>query len=305
MLKTILFLISTLLALPIIAVYSDHQIDETILQTVYQMIWVAAGIGLFCFIVSELTGNYSQVDKLWSLLPIGYVWYFAVQGAYHPRLVLMAILVTIWGLRLTYNFYRRGGYSWPLWRGEEDYRWGVLQKSPLLQSRRNWTLFNLGFISLYQNLLILLFTLPIAIAWQGNDTPLNWLDYLAAAFMLGFICMETTADNQHWRFHLEKQRLKNQNKPLTGDYAEGFCQSGLWACFRHPNYAAEQAIWISFYLFSVAATDRWFNASLAGAILLMLLFQGSADFSEKISASKYPTYRKYQKSTGKFLPKIF
>jgi steroid 5-alpha reductase family enzyme len=25
-----------------------------------------------CFLVSELTHNYSQVDKLWSLVPVGY-----------------------------------------------------------------------------------------------------------------------------------------------------------------------------------------------------------------------------------------
>ena len=24
--------------------------------------------------------------------------------------------------RLTYNFNRRGGYSWPPWKGDEDYR---------------------------------------------------------------------------------------------------------------------------------------------------------------------------------------
>ncbi len=39
------------------------------------------------------------------------------------RLLLMAALTTAWGLRLTYNFYRRGGYAWPPWTGEEDYRY--------------------------------------------------------------------------------------------------------------------------------------------------------------------------------------
>jgi steroid 5-alpha reductase family enzyme len=38
------------------------------------------------------------------------------------RLVLMAAVSAVWGLRLTYNFYRRGGYGWPPWSGEEDYR---------------------------------------------------------------------------------------------------------------------------------------------------------------------------------------
>ena len=34
----------------------------------------------------------------------------------------MAAVSAVWGLRLTYNFYRRGGYAWPPWTGEEDYR---------------------------------------------------------------------------------------------------------------------------------------------------------------------------------------
>lgn len=294
-----------MLSLSAVAIYSNIQMDPNIIDHVLQMVGIAIGVGLLCFIVSETTGNYSQVDKLWSLLPIGYAWYFTVQGEYHPRLLLMSILVTIWGLRLTYNFYRRGGYAWPPWRGEEDYRWGILRQKPLLRSRRNWMLFNFGFISLYQNILILLFVLPVAMAWQGNHAMLNWLDYTAAAFMLGFIFMEMVADNQHWRFHNEKQRLRKLKLPMTGDFADGFCQQGLWACFRHPNYTAEQGIWLSFYLFSVAATGQWFNASIVGAILLMLLFQGSSTFSEKITASKYPAYQKYQKTTGKFLPKIF
>jgi steroid 5-alpha reductase family enzyme len=43
---------------------------------------------------------------------------------------------------------------------------------------------------------------------------------------------------------------------------------------------------------------------LVGAVLLLILFQGSADFSEKISAEKYPAYSDYMKRVGRFLPKI-
>jgi steroid 5-alpha reductase family enzyme len=71
------------------------------------------------------------------------------------------------------------------------------------------------------------------------------------------------------------------------------------------NYSAEQAIWVIFYFFSVAATGRWFNWSLAGCLLLLLLFQGSSDFSEGISSKKYPRYAIYKKQVGRFLPKIW
>ena len=55
---------------------------------------------------------------------------------------------------------------------------------------------------------------------------------------------------------------------------------------------AEQAIWIVFYCYSVIATGYWINWTITGGLLLVLLFKGSSDFSESISAEKYPDYKK-------------
>jgi steroid 5-alpha reductase family enzyme len=305
MLRTIVLLIITLLAIPYVAFHYDQPLAPehwAVLSTLFKIMF---GVAITCFVVSELTSNYSQVDKIWSIIPIVYVWAVAVESGFSQRLVLMAVMVTIWAVRLTFNFGRRGGYHWIPWKGEEDYRWSVLRQYPFLKSRVNWSLFNLLFISLYQNSLILLFTLPTVAAWQGGDTPLNILDCLAAALFLGFVTTETIADQQQWNFQTEKYRRKNTGEALGPLYEKGFCAEGLWAWVRHPNYASEQGIWLSFYLFSVAATGRWVNWSLAGAVLLMLLFLGSSDFSEKISSGKYPAYADYQKRVGRFFPKLF
>lgn len=304
MLRTILILLATLIALPFIAVHFDTPLNETHWEALKTLVRVMLGVAISCFVISELTQNYSQVDKLWSLLPMLYVWIVAAQSDYSPRILLMASLVTIWGLRLSYNFWRRGGYHWIPWQGEEDYRWSILRQNPLLKSRLSWGLFNLFFISLYQNTLILLFTLPSLVAWQGMDQPLNIIDLVAATAFLTFLVLETLADQQQWEFQREKYRRKDAGVPLGAPYEQGFCASGLWARVRHPNYAAEQAIWLSFYLFSVAATGRWLNWSLAGGILLILLFLGSSDFSEKITAGKYPAYKDYMKRVPRFFPKF-
>lgn len=306
MLRTTLFLVATLIALPVVAFYYDRPLSAEQAAAVKSAFFIMAGVAFACFAVSEITRNYSQVDKLWSLLPIGYTWFFASKSGFDARTVLMAALATVWGLRLTYNFSRRGGYHRIPWRGEEDYRWGVLRsRNPAFQKRLPWAIFNLFFISFYQNTLILLFTLPIVVAWQGQSRALHWPDAVAAFFMLAFISIETIADQQQYDFQTEKHRRIQAGEPLGATYARGFCTSGLWAQVRHPNYAAEQSVWISFYLFSVAATGRWVNWSLAGAILLMLLFVGSSDFSEKISAGKYPEYRDYQKRVPRFVPRLF
>ena len=102
-------------------------------------------VAAVCFLVSEITRNYSQMDKLWSLLPIAYGW-ITVAAEPIPRVILMASLVTIWGLRLSYNFYRKGGYSIIPWKGEEDYRWNIMRKTKVLKGRFRFGLFNLLFI---------------------------------------------------------------------------------------------------------------------------------------------------------------
>jgi steroid 5-alpha reductase family enzyme len=301
MVRTILFLVATLLALPVVSYYFDAPLAPDQQAMLLTLIKIKLGVALGCFAISEVSKNYSQVDKLWSILPAIYVWLVADAAGYSARLCLMAALVTLWAARLTFNFARRGGYHWLPWKGEEDYRWAVLRKEPPLNKPWTWTLFNLFFISIYQNTLILLFTLPSIVAWQGNDTPLNWLDGLAALGMLAAIFIETIADQQQYNFQKEKYRRIAAGEPLGDVYGKGFCTTGLWRLVRHPNYSAEQATWLFFYLFSVAASGRWLNWSLAGGILLLLLFQGSSDFSEKISASKYPAYADYQKSTRRFI----
>ncbi len=302
MLRTILILITCLLLLPFVAMRYDSPLGVEQTAALTDMVYLMLGVALTCFAVSELTRNCSQVDKLWSLIPIVYVWYFAIQSGYNERLVLMAILVSIWGARLTYNFWRRGGYHWIPWKGEEDYRWAVLRKRPFLNTRIGWAVFNLFFISLYQNALILLFTLPALVAWQGAGKEIGFFEGFLSVFFLALVAFETIADQQQYNFQTEKYRRIREGLPLDGEYADGFCSTGLWGRMRHPNYAAEQGIWLCYYLFSVAATGRWLNWSLAGVILLMLLFLGSSDFSEQISGEKYPGYKKYQERVGRFLP---
>ncbi len=303
MIKTSIILILTFIVVPIATYFLDDPLTPEQSRILWNCIYICLGVASYCFIVSQLTGNCSQVDKLWSIIPLVYAWFIAVEGGMNTRLVLMAILVTLWGIRLTYNFSRRGAYSWKFWTGEEDYRWEVLRQKPELKGKVRWFFFNLFFISFYQQGLLLLITLPALIALRGSETPLGLLDYLSAALFIFFLVIETIADQQQWNYQQEKHRRIKAGEKLTGIYALGFTHTGLWRWMRHPNYMAEQAIWITFYLFSVAATGSWLNWSIAGCLLLLVLFQGSSDFSESISAEKYPEYKAYQEKTGRFLPK--
>jgi len=298
--KTVLTLLITIIVIPVLAFTIDEPVTSFQQEILNNLVWVYLAASLLCFIVSTISKNYSQVDKLWSLIPIAYVWMTAVKSGFEPRIVLMALLVTVWGLRLSYNFSRRGGYSIRFWTGEEDYRWAVLRTKPEFAAKWRWVLFNLLFISFYQMGLVMLMTLPAVRSLGGS--PLGWVDYLLAALLLGIVVVETVADQQQWNYHKEKRKAMASGGDVPEKYKKGFVHTGLWGKMRHPNYAAEQAVWIVFYFFSVSATGNWLNWSVVGMILLVLLFWGSSNFSESISEGKYPDYAEYRKRVSRFVP---
>ena len=302
MLVTILLLIFTVIIVPIISFYIGTPLNSLQTEILWHASYIVSGVIAYCFIVGEISRNNSQVDKLWSVIPIVYVWFMACAGDMEPRMMLMSTLVTIWGIRLTYNFARRGAYQWKFWAGVEDYRWEELRKRPGFSNRFVWMLFNFFFISAYQNVLIFLFTLPILNTLGDKvNSELTIADWVLAVLYVAAVVIEFIADQQQYDFQQEKYRRIKAGEDL-GEYAHGFVRTGLWSKMRHPNYAMEQSIWIIFYGFSVVATGEWINWSIAGCLLLVILFKGSSDFSEALSADKYPEYKDYQRKVPRFIP---
>lgn len=88
------------------------------------------------------------------------------------------------------------------------------------------------------------------------------------------------------------------------DLDRGFVVTGLWSWSRHPNFAAEQAVWVTLYQWSCYTTDVLYNWTALGAISYLILFQASTWFTELVTAGKYPEYKEYQQRVGMFLPKL-
>ena len=294
----------SLIVCPLLYIFVGPVLDASQLETLKILLYICGGSALFCFVVGELTHNNSQMDKLWSLLPIAYTWVIAIKGGMDTRLVVMAVLATLWGARLTFNFARKGAYKLKFWEGEEDYRWPVLRAKKEFQPHWKWMAFNLFFISIYQNALVLIITFP-ALVLMGVDVPFGWVDALAAVLMFGFILYETIADEQQWAFQTTKWRMIKEGKKLEelpAPYNKGFNTVGLWNRSRHPNYFAEQGTWCAFYVFSIGGGIGLINWSIAGALLLIVLFLGSSAFAEEISGSKYPEYARYCQQVSRFFP---
>ena len=256
------------------------------------VVLLVAGVACaFAWSASLITGDTSWVDRLWSIVPVLYVWVFAVAAHLsNVRLDTMAALVTIWGIRLTFNFARKGGYS-----GVEDYRWQVLRDA---MAPWQFQIFNLFFIVLYQNLLLVLISLPAYNAFQYRTTPSGAIEVvLAVAFLLCTVG-ETLADQEQWNFQSWKRREIEAGRVPS----QGFVTSGLFRLSRHPNYFFEIAQWWLVFLFGAVAAGSLAQPTVLGAVLLSALFVGSTSFTERITRSRYPEYVRYQATTSAIVP---
>jgi steroid 5-alpha reductase family enzyme len=250
-----------------------------------------ACIAGLCWLLSLVTREHSWVDRLWSILPIGYVAWFAYEAGFPPRLVLVSVLVLAWGARLTLNFARKGGYA----KGGEDYRWAELRTR---MSRPAFEAFNVLFIAGFQNALLLAITLPAWRAAQHPASPLGPLDAIASFLFVVLLIGETIADEQQWRFQRDKHSRRARGEPIERE----FVTTGLFSWSRHPNFFCEISMWWTLNLFALASGAPWLDPMWLGAIVLTALFHGSTTFTEELSLRKYPKYADYQKTTSRLIP---
>ena len=216
-------------------------------------------------------------------------------------LVLMAVLVSVWGLRLTYNFSRRGGYSIRFWTGEEDYRWAVLRAKPELTAKWRWMLFNFFFISLYQMGLILLITLP---AVRSLERPSLRRDGLfARGIDSGNCVIETLADQQQWNYHKEKRKAMAAGGDIPEKYKKGFVHNGLVGPCASSQLCCRTSGMDSLLLFQCICHRELAKLVYYWSYSFGSCFSwGSSNFSESISAGKYPEYEEYKKKVPRFIP---
>lgn len=137
-------------------------------------------------------------------------------------------LTCMWGVRLTYNFARKGGYQ----KGGQDYRWLYIRKN------YHWALvefLNFAFTAYYQIVLIMWFASPIKNAHLGE---LNLYDYGLTLLWILFFLGQVTADQQQWNFQTEKYKLLKDSplEKLPAKFRKGFITSGLFSYSRHPNF---------------------------------------------------------------------
>ncbi|KIH92200.1 hypothetical protein SPBR_02885 [Sporothrix brasiliensis 5110] len=266
---------------------------------------ISLALGFVFLVVSEINRNYSQVDRCWSLLPTVYIAHFnlwsRLAGAHSGRLDAALLFSAIWSIRLTYNYARKGGYD----VGSEDYRWEIVKNAV---PKWLFHIFNLTFIAFFQSVLLFAIAAPAyTLLLTGTiERDLTFADAAFAAVEICIVAFEYVADQQQWDYQTAKYKYRASDKVPAGfdksTLDRGFLAEGLWAYSRHPNFAAEQSVWIVLYQWSCYATGTLYSWAGIGALVLVLLFQGSTALTERITSGKYPGYREYQKQVGMFVP---
>jgi steroid 5-alpha reductase family enzyme len=140
------------------------------------------------------------------------------------------------------------------------------------------------------------------------EPALTTYDLIISRVLMGLVVVEYFADQQQWDYHKAKHEYQKTAKVPTGwvrsQLERGFNTTGLWKYSRHPNFAAEQTIWVILYQWGCFASGTMYNWTAVGMIGYLLVFQGSTPLTEGISGGKYPEYKLYQERVGKFLPSI-
>lgn len=211
---------------------------------------VVATLVVFGF--SVWLNNSSMYDPYWSVAPLPLGVYFALLDGLSARALLVLFGITVWGARLTFNFFRG-------WHGlaHEDWRYVRIRQKT---GRAYWLVSLLG-IHLFPTLMVFAGCLPLYAAFAPGAHSLNLIDLLACVVTAAAIAIEAIADAQLRRFRLRADRQPDE-----------IMAEGLWARSRHPNYFGEMLFWWGLWLFAVAAgpANLWTGV---GALAITLMFR--------------------------------
>jgi len=217
------------------------------------------------------------VDTAWGL---GFILVAWIAQAYQPssHSLLIAILVTIWGLRLSYHLYTRN-------QGRPDDR-----RYRELSAKWQGSFWRRAYVSIFllQGGLIWLISLPVMVA-TGPQLLSGNLQTLAGVWVwaVGFV-FEALSDYQLSEY------LKQPKRPKV-------LETGVWRYSRHPNYFGELAQWWGIALIALQSSYGWLGLLGPVTLTILIVFISGIPPIER-RRSKDPAYRAYQKRTNMLVP---
>ena len=237
------------------------------------------GVG---WIVSLIINNVTVVDSLWGLgFPlIAWVTFFLSNG-YVVRKILITILVTIWGLRLSIYL------TWRNWGMGEDPRYKKMRERAGNQFRVK----SLYMVFLLQAVLMWLISLSLQYGQMASHpAELTSWDMAGILFWgVGFF-FQAVGD---WQLAEFKSRTENRGRVMD---------RGLWGYTRHPNYFGEALMWWGIFIITTAVPYGWWTIVSPVMITYLLLRVSGIPMTENVIKKSRPGYEEYIKNTNSFIP---
>lgn len=240
------------------------------------------GLMLVLWVISLIIKNSSIVDIFWGIgfVLSAWLYFLLTPDGFLPRKLILLILTTVWGLRLTLhvlirNFGKPEDFRYQKWR----------QESPA-----TWWIKSLFQVFLLQGLLMWLIATPLLAAQLPfSAQKLTVLDILAIIlWCIGFF-FEAVGDAQLIKF---KANPENKGKVLS---------TGVWRFTRHPNYFGDSTQWWAYFLLALANGGWW---SVFSPILMtyFLIKVSGVALLEKTLKTRKPEYAEYMRTTSSFIP---
>jgi steroid 5-alpha reductase family enzyme len=249
---------------------------------------------LVIWLFSFISDNSSVFDPYWSVAPpffILYFWYSTYGFCFHAeswytfaRFILIFILVTWWGSRLTYNFFRG-------WKGmkHEDWRYVNFRKKTGVMY---WVVSLLG-IQLFPAFMVYMGCLSIWSAIVNGIHPMNFLDIMGVLVTGMAIWLETRADKELFQYvRTSAGEGKTMNK-------------GLWSISRHPNYLGEITFWWGLWFFAIASNPSYWWVIIGPAAMTLMFVFVSIPMIEKRLMERKSDYSEYRNKIPMLLPNPF
>lgn len=243
----------------------------------------ALAVGMLMFVTwvrSVRIADASIIDPVWGLAFVAVAWTaYAVAGGQADRRLLLAALVTAWGLRLFAHLaVRRRGHA-------EDRRYAAMRaRNPRTFARRSLvTVFGL------QALLVLVVSLPVQMGQIPDGPGLGALAVAGVLIWAVGLTFEVVGDAQLSRFRADPA---NRGAVL---------QTGLWRYTRHPNYFGDCLVWWGLFLVAAEAGVWW---TVVGPVVMTVLLRrvSGVTLLEGDIAQRRPGYADYVRRTSPFVP---
>jgi steroid 5-alpha reductase family enzyme len=234
------------------------------------------------WVASLMARNVTVVDSLWGLGFVLIAWTtFLLSNGFNGRNTLVALLVTVWGLRLSIYLTLRN------WGAGEDPRYGQWRKK---SGRRFW-LISLFKVFILQAVFLWAISLVLQIGQLSPEPPrFTWWDFIGAlVWLVGFL-FEAVGD---WQLAHFKSDPSNSGKVMD---------RGLWAYSRHPNYFGEFLIWWGFYGMTLSTPGGWWTVICPLIVSVVLLKMTGIPLTETTTKRSRPGYSDYIERTSAFFP---